>query len=54
MLTGPYTFGIAVGTYLISKEWYVLEHEFYSGLSLAMVLIYGIKKLGPATAIPKV
>ena len=49
-VTGPYAFGIGVSTYLVSKEIYVLEHEFYSGLSLAIVLIYGIKKLGPSFA----
>ena len=47
---GPYVFGTALSTYLISKEIYVLEHEFYSGLSLALVLIVGIKKLGPSVA----
>lgn len=35
---------------MLSKEIYVCEHEFYSGLSLALVLIYGIKKLGPSVA----
>lgn len=35
---------------MISKEIYVLEHEFYSGLSLALVLIVAIKKLGPNVA----
>lgn len=49
-VTGPYVFGAGLSTYLISKEIYVLEHEFYSGLSLALVLIVAIKKLGPSVA----
>lgn len=49
-ISGPYIFGAAFSTYLISKEIYVLEHEFYSGLSLALVLIVAIKKLGPSVA----
>ncbi|OXU29855.1 hypothetical protein TSAR_003025, partial [Trichomalopsis sarcophagae] len=49
-VTGPYAFAAGVSTYLVSKEIYVLEHEFYSGLSLAIVLIYGIKKFGPSVA----
>ncbi len=49
-VTGPYAFAAGVSTYLLSKEIYVCEHEFYSGLSLAMVLILGIKKLGPTVA----
>ncbi|KAL7302427.1 hypothetical protein TKK_0005081 [Trichogramma kaykai] len=49
-VTGPYVFGGALSTYLISKEIYVLEHEFYSGLSLAAVLIVLVKKLGPSVA----
>ena len=42
--------GVGVATFLISKEIYVLEHEFYNGLSLAMVLTIMIKKLGPGIA----
>lgn len=46
-VTGPYTFTFALFTYLASKEIYVMEHEFYGGLSFAILLIVGIKKLGP-------
>lgn len=49
-VTGPYTFGAGLLTYLCSKEIYVMEHEFYSGLSLAIMLVVGVKKLGPAVA----
>lgn len=46
-VTGPYVFGFSVFTYLASKEIYIMEHEFYAGLSFAALLIIGIKKLGP-------
>lgn len=49
-VTGPYTFGVALGTYLISKEIYVMEHEYYSGLSLAILCYLGVTKIGPALA----
>jgi len=39
-----------VGTYLISKEIYVLEHEFYNGLSLLAIYIAGVKMFGPKVA----
>merc|ERR1712198_477242 len=47
MGTGPYMFGIGVSTYMLSKEIYVLEHEFYTGVSIAIMLAYAIKKFGP-------
>jgi F-type H+-transporting ATPase subunit b len=46
-ITGPYMFMASFGTYLLSKEIYVLEHEFYAGLSLFAVWGYGVHKLGP-------
>lgn len=49
-VTGPYTFGVGLATYLMSKEIYVMEHEYYSGLSLAILCIFGVKKIGPALA----
>lgn len=49
-VTGPYTFGVGLITYLCSKEIYVMEHEYYSGLSLAIMAIVAVKKLGPAVA----
>lgn len=48
--SGPYTFGLGLVTYLCSKEIYIMEHEFYTGLSIAIMGIYAVKKLGPATA----
>jgi len=49
-VTGPYAFGIGLFTYLSSKEIYVMEHEYYNGLSFAIMIIYAIKKLGPSVA----
>jgi len=49
-VTGPYTFGFGLLTYLCSKEIYVMEHEFYSGLSLGIMMVVAIKKLGPSVA----
>lgn len=46
-VTGPYVFGFSLFTYLASKEIYVMEHEYYAGLSFAALLIIGIKNIGP-------
>lgn len=49
-VTGPYTFGVGLMTYLFSKEIYVMEHEFFTGLSMAVLVALLIKKLGPGIA----
>uniref|UniRef100_T1DIJ6 ATP synthase subunit b n=1 Tax=Psorophora albipes TaxID=869069 RepID=T1DIJ6_9DIPT len=49
-VTGPYVFGAGLITYLCSKEIYVMEHEYYNGLSLAIMVIYAVKKFGPSVA----
>ncbi|XP_022920779.1 ATP synthase subunit b, mitochondrial [Onthophagus taurus] len=49
-VTGPYTLGITLTTYLMSKEIYVMEHEYYSGLSLLLMCVMGVKYMGPAVA----
>lgn len=49
-VTGPYTFGVGLATYLCSKEIYVMEHEYYTGLSIAIMAVLAVKKLGPAIA----
>jgi len=46
-VTGGYTFGAGLLTYLLSKEIWVLEHEFWGGVSFFIMIIYGIKKFGP-------
>ncbi len=45
---GPYVFGLGLSTYLLSKEIYIMEHEFYTGLSLGAMALYAIKKMGPS------
>lgn len=47
-VSGPYAFGVSLFTYLASKEIYVMEHEYYAGISFFALLIIGIKKFGPA------
>ncbi|XP_073820480.1 ATP synthase subunit b, mitochondrial-like [Musca autumnalis] len=49
-VTGPYVFGLGLINYLISKEIYICEHEFYNGLSMALLCIAAVKKLGPIAA----
>ncbi|XP_052756895.1 ATP synthase subunit b, mitochondrial [Galleria mellonella] len=49
-VTGPYTFGVGLATYLFSKEIYVLEHEYYTGLSLLVMVYIATKKFGPNLA----
>ncbi|XP_023298991.2 ATP synthase subunit b, mitochondrial-like [Lucilia cuprina] len=48
--TGPYIFGLGLLNYLFSKEIYVCEHEFYTGLSLGIMCVVAVKKLGPKFA----
>lgn len=49
-VTGPYVFAFTLSTYLVSKEIYVLEHEYYSGLSLFVMWLFMVKKFGPKVA----
>lgn len=46
-VSGPYVLGIVLANYLCSKELFVMEHEYYSGLSWIVVLILVVKKMGP-------
>jgi len=45
-VTGPYMFGFGLITYLLSKELWVLEHEFWTGVSFFAIIIYANKKFG--------
>lgn len=49
-VTGPYVFLGGLSTYLLSKEIYVMEHEYYTGLSILIAVVYATKKFGPAMA----
>merc|ERR1712105_110839 len=46
-VTGPYMALFGVSTFLASKEYFVMEHDFYVGLGLAVVLIGVVKSAGP-------
>lgn len=37
-VSGPYIFMFVLGNYLVSKEIYIMEHEYYLGISIAIVL----------------
>merc|ERR1712183_506071 len=45
--TGPYMALFGVSTFLASKEYFVMEHDFYVGLGLAVVLSGVVKSAGP-------
>ncbi|XP_013778945.1 ATP synthase subunit b, mitochondrial-like [Limulus polyphemus] len=49
-VTGPYLFGSGLITYLCSKEIFILEHEFYTGLCIAIMVIFAAKKFGPGVS----
>jgi len=46
-VTGPYAFLFTVATFLTSKEYYVLEHDFYAGI--ALIIVWGgiVKAINP-------
>ncbi|XP_076650596.1 ATP synthase subunit b, mitochondrial [Halictus rubicundus] len=46
-VSGPYIFLTGVSTYILSKEIYILDHEFYNAISLFSIIIYVSKKYGP-------
>ncbi|KAG0416739.1 hypothetical protein HPB47_006186 [Ixodes persulcatus] len=46
-VTGPYLFGTGLLTYLYSKEILIMEHEFYAGITLVIMVVYAVKKFGP-------
>jgi len=47
-VTGPYVFTAGFLTFLLSKEWLIIEHEMVVGASLFVILTVGLKKFGPA------
>lgn len=36
------------GTFLFSKELYIMEHEFYAGIAMFIVVTGVVKSVGPA------
>lgn len=49
-VTGFYTLLFTFGTFLISKEIYVMEHEYYSGIAMAILATGVVKLYGKQTA----
>jgi len=49
-VSGPYVLGAGALTFLLSKEIYVVEHEFYTGVAIAIMGTYGVKKFGKQIA----
>merc|ERR1719422_89315 len=47
-VSGPYMFLAGVGTFLASKEYFVMEHDFYVGIGLFAVLTTVVKQVGPS------
>ncbi|XP_063372965.1 ATP synthase subunit b, mitochondrial-like [Cydia amplana] len=45
-VTGPYLFFFNLANYMLSKEIYVMEHEYYLGLSAFVVIFYVTKNFG--------
>jgi len=46
-VTGPYMLGAGMITFLVSKEIYVLDHEFYLGLIMYSFYGYMVHRFGP-------
>jgi len=46
-VTGPYMALVSIGTFLASKEFFVMEHDFYVGIGMAIVLTGLVKTVGP-------
>jgi len=46
-VTGPYMALFGLSTFLCSKEYFVMEHDFYAGIALAIVMGGLIKNVGP-------
>lgn len=46
-VTGPYVFLGTFGTFLLSKEWLVFEHELLVGIEATIILVFCIKAFGP-------
>jgi len=49
-VTGPYIFGTGLVTYMYSKEFFVMDHEFYVGLCIIMMTVYAAKTFGKPVA----
>ncbi|CAH1647705.1 unnamed protein product [Spodoptera littoralis] len=50
-VTGPYFLMIGLANYLVSKEIFVMEHEYYMGISQFIMVYYAVTKFGPQLAV---
>ncbi|XP_045472201.1 ATP synthase subunit b, mitochondrial-like [Harmonia axyridis] len=48
--SGFYTLLFTLSTSLLSKEIFVCDHEYYNGISVVILCIYGVKTQGPIVA----
>lgn len=46
-VTGPYFLMIGLVNYLVSKEIFVMEHEYYMGISQFIMVYYTVTRFGP-------
>ena len=46
-VTGPYVFLGSFGTFLLSKEWLIFEHEILVGVEATVILVLAAKMFGP-------
>lgn len=49
-VSGPYMALVSIGTFLASKEFFVVEHDFMVGVGLFVVLSTIVKKIGPGVS----
>jgi len=46
-VTGPYVFGVSLSAFLLSKEFWIIEHGFIEFVGFWMAMTYLVKKAGP-------
>jgi len=49
-VTGPYLLGVGAITFMFSKEFYVIDHEFVNACTLVPLLYFLCYKFGPSVA----